>query len=271
MSVQLVRVETHAHITTITMDHPRRLNGWTASMLQQLLGALRAAGSDPNCHAIVLTGTGEYYSAGVNLGGTLRIDHPRTLHAAIIEQNQALFDTFLDLPKPIVVAVNGHAIGAPVTSATLCDAIVAAETATFSTPFARLGVTPEGCSSVHFSRLMGAENAQRMLGPEGWRPTASEAEAVGLIDRVVPGARLLEVATELARTRIPSGRTFRGHTTRGELKAVNARESAQLADAFLSAPFLRGQMRFLWSKKKWGPAALFAGLWLSSPIWRRLL
>ena len=60
-----------------------------------------------------------------------------------------VFDTFLDFEKPLIVACNGHAIGASVTSATLCDAIVAASPdVTFTTPFGRLGISPEGCSSV---------------------------------------------------------------------------------------------------------------------------
>ena len=82
------------------------------------MAALREADRD-RTQAVVLTGSGEYYSAGVNLGGTLRVQHPRVLHGLIVEQNQALFDAFLDLDKPIIAAVNGPAIGAPVTSSTL--------------------------------------------------------------------------------------------------------------------------------------------------------
>lgn len=271
MSTELMLVETTDGITTLTMNHPRRLNGWTAPMLEAVMGTLKRVALDDATEAVVLTGTGKYYSAGVNLGGTLRVEHPKKLHAFIVQHNQAIFDAFLDLDKPIVVAVNGPAIGAPVTSATLCDAIVAAEGATFSTPFARLGVTPEGCSSVHFDRLMGAGNAQRMLGPEGWRPTATEAAKVGLIDQVVSPDALLDTARALARQRVAGGRTFRGGSTRDALKAVNAKESIQLADAFLSPPFIKGQMQFLWSKKKRGPAAMFAGLWVTSPLWRLML
>ena len=157
------------------------------------------------------------------------------------------------------------------TSATLCDAVVAAETASFLTPFSRLGIPPEGCSSVHFARLMGEETAARMLGPEGWRPTAAEALEAGLVDAVVPGDQLLETARSLARARAEGGRTFRAGSTRADLKAANARESVELATAFLSPPFLKGQMQFLWSKNKTQPALLFAALWATSPLWRLLL
>ena len=272
MADPLILTETSDRVTTLTMNHPRRLNGWTAPMLSALIEALGAASADGATDAVVLTGAGDYYSAGVNLGGTLRLQHPKKLHAFIVEHNQALFDAFLDVDKPLVIAVNGPAIGAPVTSATLADAIVAAEGATFATPFARLGIPPEGCSSEHFARLMGGATAARMLGPEGWRPTAAEAAEVGLIDQVVPADQLLDAARALARARADAGgRTFRGGATRAGLKAVNARESVDLATAFLSPPFLKGQMSFLWSKNKRQPAALFAALWATSPLWRRLL
>ena len=267
----LLRTDTADGVRTLTLNHPRRLNGWTLPMMEAMFAALEAAASDPAVQAVVLTGTGDYYSAGVNLSSTIQLGHPRTLREQIRSHNQALFDRFIDFPKPIVVAVNGHAIGAPVTSATLCDAIVAAEGATFSTPFARLGVPPEGCSSEHFARLMNAADAHRMLGPEGWKPTAAEAQQAGLIDAVVPADQLLERARALAAERVPGGRTFRAGATREGLKAVNARESEALADAFLASAFLMGQFRFLWSRKKRGPALTFLALRATRPAWSLLL
>jgi len=85
--------------------------------------------------------------------------HPRAAFEMIVTKNQSLFDAFLNFPKPMIAAVNGPGIGACVTSATLCDAIVASERATFSTPFARLGVPAEGCSSYWFEQIMGKASA----------------------------------------------------------------------------------------------------------------
>ncbi len=270
---ELLLVSTRNQVTTLTMNDPRRLNGWTDGMMRALQAAMQKAAGDDDTRAVILTGTGRYYSAGVNLGGTMKLAHPRVLRAQIITHNQALFDLFLDFPKPVLVAVNGPAIGATVTSATLCDAVIAAESATFSTPFHRLGVPPEGCSSVHFARLLGAQNAQRMLGPEGWQPTGREAVDAGLITEVVPDAELAGSAQRLAEQWVRDGRrrTFRAGATRDELKAVNARESVDVANAFLSPPFLSGQFRFLRSKKKLGPALVFLALRVSHPLWSRLL
>ena len=260
-------------VTTLTMNRPERLNGWTMGMMNALKDGLSDAAKDDETKVLVLTGTDPYYCAGVNLSGIFQLGHPRRLHTMIVEQNQALFDMFLDFPKPILVAVNGPAIGASVTSATLCDGIIASEKASFSTPFAALGVTPEGCSSVQFARLMGEANAGRMLGKEGWKPSAQEALEMGLIQWVVPHERLGDEARRIAAEWIAADvqRSYRGGSERDELKAVNARESVALADAFLSAAFIKAQYKFLWSKKKWGPAAMFLAMLVSRPIWARFL
>jgi len=268
----LVRVSTKDRVTTLTMNLPKRLNGWTLPMMDALAEAFARAAADDDTAVVVLTGADPYYSAGVNLSSTIQLGHPRVLRDTIVEHNQALFDRFLDFDKPLVAAVNGPAIGATVTSATLCDAIIASERATFSTPFARLGVPPEGCSTVHLPRLVGDAAAARMLD-EGWQPTAAEALEIGLVDEVVPHDQLLARAQALGESWAAEGRErrLRAGSTREELKAVNARESEALGDAFLAAPFLMGQARFLWSRKKYRLALLFLGLRLTRPAWSLLL
>ena len=260
-------------VTTLTMNTPKRLNGWTMEMMDALKAGFETAARDDETRVLVLTGADPYYCAGVNLSATIRLEHPRKLHAMIVEHNQALFEMFLDFPKPILIAVNGPAIGASVTSATLCNGIIASEKATFSTPFAALGLPPEGCSSVQFARLMGETNAGRMLGKEGWKPTAEEALEAGLNQWVAPHDKLGQEAQRIALEWIASGaeRSYRGGSERDELKTVNASESIELADAFLSAPFIKAQFDFLRSRKKWGPAAMFLTMLITRPLWSRLL
>lgn len=272
MTTDLVLRQTTDGVTTLTMNNPRRLNGWTLEMLVALKRALVETARDPSTQAVVLTGAGDYYCAGVNLAGSLKLAHPAKLHAFIIESNQSLFEAFLDFPKPILVAVNGPAIGASVTSATLCNGILASDRATFSTPFAALGVTPEGCSSVVFPRLIGA-SAERMLGPEGWKPTGKEAAEIGLALRCVPHAELLDAAHRQARAWIEAGvgRTYPLGMTPEELIEINARESRVLATAFLRPGFLMAQYQFLWRKKKRPLALAFLALAKTQPAWRRLL
>ncbi len=260
-------------IATVMMNNPAKLNGWTMEMMEAFKEAFAKASKDDAVKALIFTGAGKYFSAGVNLGGTIAVMHPRKLRQLIINNNQSLFEAFLDFPKPILVAVNGPAIGASVTSATLCNGIIASENATFLTPFAALGIKPEGCSSVHFPRLMGKANAQRMLGEEGWKPTAQEALDAGLVQWVVPHDQLQEKAREIARRWVEEGvgRRFLAGSKLEELRVVNAKESEELADAFLSAPFFKEQAKFFWRKNKKSSAAVFFSLWALRPVWAKLL
>lgn len=256
-------------VATLCMNTPKKLNGWTMEMMMAIKAAIKAAQDDPSVKVIVLTGEGDYYSAGVNLSSTIQLMHPRKLRDMIQEMNQQLFEIFLLCPKPILVAFNGPAIGASVTSATLGNGIIAADNATFLLPFAALGVPPEGCSSVHLGRLMGEKNARRMLGSEGWKPTASEAHAAGLVQWLVPRDKLHEEAHNIARNWAQNNepRAFMGGSSREELIEVNKRESAELANAFLAPKFLHGQAKFLWKKRKYGPALMFYALLALRPIW----
>ena len=261
------------NVLTIQMNRPEKLNGWTLPMMDAIKEALGNAASRDSVKVVILTGSGKYYSAGVDLGGSLKLMHPRKLRDSIIDFNQQLFDTFIEFPKPILVAVNGPAIGASVTSATLCDGIVASENATFSTPFAKLGVPPEGCSSVQFAMLMGDKAADRMLGNEGWKPNAAEALDVGLAQWQVEKKALLDFAMLIAKSWVAESkpRTFLTDTNVEQLKDINAKESVALADAFLRAAFFKNQTQFFWKKKKYLPALVFYLVRVLRPIWARML
>lgn len=267
---KLVLSSTKNNVTTLTMNDPKKLNGWTGPMMLTLKDRFEHYAKDPETKVLILTGADPYYCAGVNLSATIQPMHPKKLHTMIRTSNQAVFDSFLDFPKPILVAANGPAIGACVTSASTCDAILASEKATFLVPFARLTIPPEGCSSVHFERMMGKEAAKKML-EEGWKPSAVEAKEIGLVIDVVPHDQLMERAQEMAEDwakkgkvkEIPAGGRVE------EYKAVNAKESLDLADAFLSYPFLDAQYKFLKSKGK--NATLFMILKTLRPLWSKLL
>ncbi len=90
---------------------------------------------------------------------------------------------------------------------------------------------------------------------------------------MVPHDALLEEAQRIAEEWIAEGRkrTYRDGATLDELLAINARESKQIADAFLGSKFLAGQFRFLWKKKKRGPALVFLALRVTRPVWSLLL
>merc|ERR1719334_1071972 len=267
---KLVLSATKNNVTTLTMNDPKKLNGWTGPMMLTLKDRFEQHAKDPETKVLILTGADPYYCAGVNLSATIQPMHPKKLHTMIRTSNQAVFDSFLDFPKPILIAANGPAIGACVTSASTCDAIVASEKATFLVPFARLSIPPEGCSSVHFERMLGKEAAGKMLN-EGWKPNAHEAKEIGLVKEVVPHEQLMERAQALAEEWVKTGKKkeIPAGGTVEEYKAVNAKESLELADAFLSYPFLDAQYKFLKSKGK--NASLFLILKTLRPLWSKLL
>jgi enoyl-CoA hydratase/carnithine racemase len=221
---------------------------------------------------VVLTGTDDFYCSGVDFVGSFPVMRPSVLEKLLQESNQRMFDTFILFPKPIIVAANGPMIGAATTSAALCDAIVASDSATFSTPFAALGIVPEGCSSYWFSKVMGEEAASRMLGAEAWCPTADEAMGVGLVSRVVPSGSVLGAAQALAEAWVTQGKR-RSLEEKGEVQAllqVNAEESRRIARAFLSPPFLSAMHAAAAAKGKRQLAGVFWTLAHTHCLWSRL-
>jgi enoyl-CoA hydratase/carnithine racemase len=120
---------------------------------------------------------------------------------------------------------------------------------------------------------MGEKNAQRMLGVEGWRPSAEEALAAGLVQWVVPKDRLQVQAQKVALEWVTDGRSRKilAGSELTELQVVNTQESIELANRFLGAEFLKGQFKFLWSKEKRLQSMLFLLLWSLRPLWKHLL
>ena len=268
----LLLVSTKNNVTTVTMNNPKKLNGWTVAMCNSMFETFEKLAKDEETKVIILTGSDPYYSAGAALSENITPMHPRKLHSMIVNNNEKLFNTFLDFAKPILVAANGPAIGATVTSAALCDGILASERATFITPFARLCVAAEGCSSVHFERQMGRAAAERML-TRGEKISAAEALSMGLVMEVVEHAELLVRAQAVAETWISQGRrrTIPGHQDVDEYKIVNRRESVAVADSFLSYNFLDNQVKFLNTKGKFKEARVFWILKTLRPLWSKLL
>ena len=136
-----------------------------------------------------------------------------------------------------------------------------------------LGIPPEGCSSVHFERIMGPKNAHRMLGPEGWIPTAEEALKAGFVHQVVPHYDLMNSAQAKAEEWIKENRVknlIKSNQVE-EYRAVNMKESKDLADAFLATPFIDAQYKFLKSKGKSQAANTFWFLKVTRPLWSKML
>eukprot|EP00457_Paulinella_chromatophora_P014684 gb/GEZN01015153.1/.p1 GENE.gb/GEZN01015153.1/~~gb/GEZN01015153.1/.p1 ORF type:complete len:276 (+),score=33.61 gb/GEZN01015153.1/:19-846(+) len=256
----------------VKFNRPKRYNAWTPSMRSAMIAALDSLAKDPSIQAAIITGEGKYYCSGVDFASALsKFQLPRTVCRQAELGNLALFEPFLSFPKPLIAAINGPAIGACVTSAVLCDVRLAADTATFLTPFKALGLPAEGCSSFTFPRLFGEERA-RLLLQNDKKLTATEALDYGLVQEVLPGSQLLgrarAVALEWAQQNRP--RTIVQNGWLPKLKEVNAEESKALGRAVVSLPFLEAQYQFHQKRNNKGPARAF---WIAKtfhPILSRL-
>lgn len=229
------------------------INGWR--------DALASAAKDDSVKAAILTGAGQYYSSGVDFANGLKVGPmlPRNLIEYARTENLMVYDPYIDFPKPLFAAVNGPAIGAAVTSASLCDLILASDKATFHTPFKAFGFPAlGGCSSFNFPRILGDKGARIML-EEGRKIDAIEARELGLVSEVVAtttgednSEALLERAQRVAEEWVEQGRKrlIDEEGLIGKLKEVNADESQRLAVAFTRREFLEIQEKFARERKK---------------------
>jgi len=179
-------------VLRVGFDRPERRNAITVAMYSTLTDALAEAAEDSDIKVVLLHGRPEVFSAGNDIGDFLA-DPPAGKDTPTYRFLTAL-STF---PKPMIAAVNGAAIGIGATMLMHCELVCAAEDATFSLPFVKLGICPEAASTVLLPALAGyARAAELLLFGEPF--DARKAEAVGLVNHVLPSAEVLEFAADRA-------------------------------------------------------------------------
>jgi len=195
-----IRVEVADAIATITLDRPDALNALTGPMLADLLAAFRRIARDRAVRAVILTGAGRAFCAGQDLKERLKPDAP-PLAVVVRERYNPIINVMRTLDQPIVGAINGVAAGAGASLAFACDVRLAAETASFALAFGRIGLVPDSGATWFLPRLVGPARAAE-LALTGAPLSATEAERLGLVARVVPAETLAaearDVATRLA-------------------------------------------------------------------------
>ncbi|HZY30190.1 MAG TPA: enoyl-CoA hydratase/isomerase family protein, partial [Candidatus Methylomirabilis sp.] len=178
------------HVATITMNRPDRYNALSLRMIEEFLEVISACEENPEIRAVILTGAGTAFCAGGDVKEFVdRLEaisqHLRRLltsfHGAISRMNR--------MSKPVIAAVNGVAAGAGMSLAMACDLAVAAESARFIMAYSKIGATPDGSSTYFLPRLVGLRRALELTYTNR-ALTAREAEAWGLVNRVVPDAEL---------------------------------------------------------------------------------
>lgn len=189
----VVRWQVVDGVATVTLNRPERMNAWTREMERAYFATLDALERDTGTRAIVVTGAGRGFCAGLDMDdlagaaqGTPARDNAQTmLHA-------------LSIGKPMICAINGGCAGIGLVQALACDVRFAAAGARITTAFARRGLVAEFGASWLLPRIVGHANALDLL-LSGRTITAEEATALGLVNQVVSGDRLLGEARTYAR------------------------------------------------------------------------
>jgi len=207
-AVLLTRDEHNPAVAIVTLNRPRTRNALTLELKEALVDALRTVESDQEVRAVVLAGSGRSFCVGQDLAEhaeALRAD-PTTAFDTVRRHYNPIVRALATMPKPVVAAINGAAVGAGLGFALACDLRVAAEGATFATAFAAIGLTADSGLSASLVHSLGhARATELMLLGEPF--DAAQARAAGLVRAVVPADGVLEAALELAR-RLAGGPTL---------------------------------------------------------------
>lgn len=191
-----LRYEVDGPIATITLDRPAALNALTVPLKTGLLEAFRTVARDDTVRAVVLTGSGRAFCAGQDLKERLAPD-ATPLAVEVRERYNPIVSAMRRLDQPIIGAINGVAAGAGASLAFACDLRVAAEGASFSLAFGRIGLVPDSGATWFLPRLVGPAKAAE-LALLGEPLSAADAERFGLVSRVVPAEELAGVARGFA-------------------------------------------------------------------------
>ncbi|MEM7141373.1 MAG: enoyl-CoA hydratase-related protein [Actinomycetota bacterium] len=186
-------VQDHGTVRVLAFDRPDKLNALDADLADRGAAALAAAADDDAVGAVVLTGTGRAFCAGVDLDHLAAMSRGEESSAHTIAFNDAV----RHFPKPIIAAVNGLAVGVGATMCLHVDLVVAGSSARFRTPFAALGVAPEIGSSWLLPQQVGYQRAAWMLMSSEW-VDAPTAVAWGLAFEMVVDDELLARAVDRA-------------------------------------------------------------------------
>ena len=193
MPYQTILVERRDAVTLVTLNRPEALNALNSQVLGELVEAFAAYDADSGQRCLVLTGSEKAFAAGADIKEMAAKGFADIYGGGLFDG----YDRIVATRKPWIAAVSGYALGGGCELAMMADFILAADSAKFGQPEITLGVTPGMGGSQRLTRAIGKAKAMelcltgRMMG-------AGEAEAAGLVARVVPAAELIDEALKVA-------------------------------------------------------------------------
>jgi cyclohexa-1,5-dienecarbonyl-CoA hydratase len=189
MSFKNILLEKKEGVARLTINRPP-LNILNIDTLEEMNQALAGLKTDDEVKVVVITGAGnKAFSAGVDVGDHLGEKLPK-----MVEVFQKLFISLVEVDKPTIAVVNGFALGGGCEIVAGCDMAIASEKSQLGQPEIKLGVYPPP-ASVLFPRILGRRKAFELI-LSGDSISAKEAEAIGLVNKVVPEAELEKAAEE---------------------------------------------------------------------------
>jgi enoyl-CoA hydratase/carnithine racemase len=224
-----VRIVEKDRVRTLSMHRPERLNAFDGGLVVDLADALADAATDREVRVLVLTGSGRAFSTGADLKALAepRPDPGDTEETGDGTGFDRLLDTLADFPKPLVMAVNGYAVGFGMTMLAFADVVFMSTEARLRCPFTELGAPTEAGSSYLFPRMLGRQQAAWTLLSSEWI-TADQAHAMGLAWQLCEPDDLLAVTYDHAQRLAVHSLEALSSVKR----LLNAPERAELAAAF---------------------------------------
>jgi enoyl-CoA hydratase/carnithine racemase len=198
-------------VLTLTLNRPAQMNAFNREQWCALRDALAAAREDPEIRCVVVTGTGDAFTAGQDLGEMATPPPVDGEHAGV--PFSSFMDELIRFDKPLFAAVNGVGVGIGLTLLLHCDFVMIANSARLRAPFVRLGVVPEAASSYLLEAVVGIRNAAEILFTAGWVSGARAVE-IGLANSLHPVEKVLAAAEEKAREVARHGPASLRHTKR---------------------------------------------------------
>jgi len=183
-------------VEVLTLRHPP-VNALSTRLLADLAGALDAIAADPASRCLVLTGDGQYFSAGADLKELATLDLAQA--PQIVARGQALFSRLESQKLPVVAAINGLALGGGLELALACDIRIVGESAKLGAPEVNYGLMPSYGGTQRLPRLVGIAKAKELIFTGAMIP-AAEAVRIGLANRSVPSGQELRAARDIAHT-----------------------------------------------------------------------
>ncbi len=193
-----LHVEREGPVTTVVMDRPERRNAVDGAQAEALAAAFRSFDADPEARVAVLAGAGGSFCAGADLKALADAETSSDTNAVRPEGDGPLGPTRMELSKPVIAAVSGHAVAGGLELAIWCDLRVMEESAIFGVFCRRWGVPLVDGGTVRLPRLVGHGRAMDLI-LTGRPVGAEEALRIGLADRVVPDGTARAAAETLAR------------------------------------------------------------------------